>query len=162
MTPRAPARAGLPLLRFRPGGVGLGGATRGAASSVRDAAGPALFGVAAHRIVSGKLAEVRNEFSRCRTLEDSPSGLWRQLGKLVGCKPSGVRIPHSPQKNYDLLHGGHNFFTVGNRRIRGGEMVEPFRRSPPFSAKKGLVLGRCAKRCATNSELRPIMSIYAA
>ena len=29
-TPHAPARAGLPLLRFRPGGVGLGGATRGA------------------------------------------------------------------------------------------------------------------------------------
>ena len=24
--------------------------------------------------------------------ENSPSGLWRQLGKLVGCKPSGVRI----------------------------------------------------------------------
>jgi hypothetical protein len=30
MTPRAPARARLPLLRFRPGGVGLDGATRGA------------------------------------------------------------------------------------------------------------------------------------
>jgi hypothetical protein len=29
-TPRAPARARLPLLRFRPGGVGLDGATRGA------------------------------------------------------------------------------------------------------------------------------------
>ena len=33
-TPRAPARAGLPLLRFRPGGVGLGGATRGATAIV--------------------------------------------------------------------------------------------------------------------------------
>ena len=30
MTPRAPARARLPLLRFRPGGIGLDGATRGA------------------------------------------------------------------------------------------------------------------------------------
>ena len=28
--------------------------------------------------------------------ENSPSGLWRTLGKRVGCKPSGVRIPHSP------------------------------------------------------------------
>src|SRR4051794_35340464 len=34
-TPRAPARARLPLLRFRPGGVGLDGATRGAGSIVR-------------------------------------------------------------------------------------------------------------------------------
>ena len=29
--------------------------------------------------------------------ENSPSGLWRQLGKLVGCKPSWVRIPYSPR-----------------------------------------------------------------
>ena len=28
--------------------------------------------------------------------ENSPSGLWRTLGKRVGCKPSGVRIPHPP------------------------------------------------------------------
>ena len=33
--------------------------------------------------------------------ENSPSGLWRQLGKLVGCKPSWVRIPYSPQKVKD-------------------------------------------------------------
>lgn len=32
-----------------------------------------------------------------RLLEISPSGLWRTLGKRVGCKPSGVRIPLSPQ-----------------------------------------------------------------
>lgn len=31
------------------------------------------------------------------TSEDSPSGLWRTLGKRVGCKPSGVRIPHPPR-----------------------------------------------------------------
>ncbi len=29
-------------------------------------------------------------------MEDSPSGLWRTLGKRVGCKPSGVRIPYPP------------------------------------------------------------------
>jgi hypothetical protein len=29
--------------------------------------------------------------------EDSPSGLWRTLGKRVGLTPSGVRIPHPPQ-----------------------------------------------------------------
>jgi hypothetical protein len=97
MTPRAPARAWLPLLRFRPGGVGLGGATRGAALSVGDAKGVNPVAVVEGGQDSGRLAKVRNEFSRCRTLEDSPSGLWRQLGKLVGCKPSGVRIPHSPQ-----------------------------------------------------------------
>ena len=33
---------------------------------------------------------------RVGRLEDSPSGLWRTLGKRVGCKPSGVRIPHPP------------------------------------------------------------------
>ena len=33
-TPRAPVRARLPLLRFRPGGIGLDGATRGAAASL--------------------------------------------------------------------------------------------------------------------------------
>ncbi len=36
--------------------------------------------------------------------ENSPSGLWRQLGKLVGCKPSGVRIPHSPLKEIDSIY----------------------------------------------------------
>ena len=30
--------------------------------------------------------------------EDSPSGLWRTLGKRVGLKPSGVRIPHPPRR----------------------------------------------------------------
>ena len=29
-------------------------------------------------------------------LEDSPSGLWRTLGKRVECKLSGVRIPYPP------------------------------------------------------------------
>ena len=28
--------------------------------------------------------------------EDSPSGLWRSLGKRVGLTPSGVQIPYPP------------------------------------------------------------------
>ena len=32
-----------------------------------------------------------------RDEENSPSGLWRTLGKRVGCKPSRVRIPYSPR-----------------------------------------------------------------
>ena len=34
--------------------------------------------------------------SRAARRENSPSGLWRTLGKRVGVTPSGVRIPHSP------------------------------------------------------------------
>src|SRR4051812_18345304 len=34
---------------------------------------------------------------RSTALEDSPSGLWRSLGKRVGGNPSGVRISHPPQ-----------------------------------------------------------------
>src|ERR1700754_2252625 len=32
----------------------------------------------------------------CFDTEDSPSGLWRTLGKRVGFTPSRVRIPHPP------------------------------------------------------------------
>lgn len=37
--------------------------------------------------------------------ENSPSGLWRALGKRVECKLSGVRIPHSPQTNQPTVQG---------------------------------------------------------
>ena len=92
-TPHAPARARLPLLRFRPGGVGLDGATWGA--------GDQCSGSGWEVPCSGHLRRpVRYcEPSPARgmaTQENSPSGLWRTLGKRVGCKPSGVRIPHSP------------------------------------------------------------------
>lgn len=43
---------------------------------------------------------------RVERLEDSPSGLWRTLGKRVGCKPSGVRIPHPPPPPRDLSDPG--------------------------------------------------------
>ena len=41
--------------------------------------------------------------------EDSPSGLWRTLGKRVGCKPSGVRIPHPPPPNPGTASGSGVF-----------------------------------------------------
>ena len=41
--------------------------------------------------------------------EDSPSGLWRTLGKRVGCKPSGVRIPHPPPPNPGTVSGSGVF-----------------------------------------------------
>ena len=40
--------------------------------------------------------QTANNAARIMALENSPSGLWRTLGKRVGCKPSGVRIPYSP------------------------------------------------------------------
>ena len=42
--------------------------------------------------------------------EDSPSGLWRTLGKRVGCKPSGVRIPHPPPPDPGTASGSGVFF----------------------------------------------------
>ena len=41
--------------------------------------------------------QAANNAARIMALENSPSGLWRTLGKRVGCKPSGVRIPYSPR-----------------------------------------------------------------
>ena len=41
--------------------------------------------------------------------EDSPSGLWRTLGKRVGCKPSGVRIPHPPPPDPGTASGSGVF-----------------------------------------------------
>ena len=49
----------------------------------------------------------------CGRLEDSPSGLWRTLGKRVGCKPSGVRIPHPPPQ-----------FPLRSRGSRACELTE--------------------------------------
>ena len=36
-------------------------------------------------------------------MEDSPSGLWRTLGKRVGLTPSRVQIPHPPQIKTKLI-----------------------------------------------------------
>ncbi len=55
-------------------------------------------GLAPHRFVAHPSNQVTSP------AEDSPSGLWRSLGKRVGCKPSGVRIPYPPPlQSFDSL-----------------------------------------------------------
>ncbi len=71
-TPRAPARAYLSLLPSGPGEVRRVSAARGVSGKV---------------YVSAPLSS---------SAEDSPSGLWRSLGKRVGSNPSGVQIPYPP------------------------------------------------------------------
>src|SRR4051794_1889853 len=75
-TPRAPARACLSLLPSGPGEVRRVSAARGVGFAVY---GPVLA-VAPLPVSS--------------SAEDSPSGLWRSLGKRVGGDPSRVQIPH--------------------------------------------------------------------
>ena len=50
--------------------------------------------------------------------EDSPSGLWRTLGKRVGCKPSGVRIPHPPPPDPGTASGSGVFVACGPPDLR--------------------------------------------
>ena len=51
--------------------------------------------------------------------EDSPSGLWRTLGKRVGCKPSGVRIPHPPPPDPGTASGSGVFVACGAAGVLG-------------------------------------------
>ena len=70
--------------------------------------------------------------SRDRVLsfaEDSPSGLWRSLGKRVGLTPSGVRIPYPPPRG-----------NAGDFDVRG---LRRFLRSGPVSMRKSHTLPRC-------------------
>ena len=52
--------------------------------------------------------------------EDSPSGLWRTLGKRVGCKPSGVRIPHPPPPDPGTASGSGVFVVWDAAGVPGG------------------------------------------
>src|SRR5690606_40465154 len=53
--------------------------------------------------------------------DDSPSGLWRTLGKRVGSTPSGVRIPHPPPDEGPVTGRGRGPFVVpGKRADRAG------------------------------------------
>ena len=56
---------------------------------------------------------------RVERLEDSPSGLWRTLGKRVGCKPSGVRIPHPPPPDPGTTSGSGVFVACGAAGVPG-------------------------------------------
>ena len=78
--------------------------------------------------------------------EDSPSGLWRTLGKRVGCKPSGVRIPHPPQASGDGLPRrtegrhfplSHNEKSPSSRNPKIPPSIAVHRRIPP----EGVLLG---------------------
>lgn len=50
------------------------------------------------------------------TQEDSPSGLWRTLGKRVGCKPSGFESPSSASYPGLFHESGVMFFMTYFRR----------------------------------------------
>ena len=67
------------LAAFRPWGGSRDDAARGVAITVRG-----THRASAHRPVAS-------------SAEDSPSGLWRSLGKRVGRNPSGVQIPYPPR-----------------------------------------------------------------
>ena len=65
--------------------------------------------------------------------EDSPSGLWRSLGKRVGLTPSGVRIPYPPPLDAPGSGSGvaHARKRTGTRRPAGhGRGCRPRRRRP--------------------------------
>jgi hypothetical protein len=93
MTPRAPARAWLPLLRFRPGGVGLGGATRGAALSVRDAKGVNPVAVVEGGQDSGRLTKVRNEILVVARWRIRLVAYGASLESWLGASPRGFESP---------------------------------------------------------------------
>ena len=63
--------------------------------------------------------------------EDSPSGLWRTLGKRVGCKPSGVRIPHPPPPDPGTCPGSGVFFAFAAKSPhRRGALLQRIRVFP--------------------------------
>ena len=84
--------------------------------------------------------------------EDSPSGLWRTLGKRVGCKPSGVRIPHPPQASGDGLSRragsrhfplSHNEKSMFGRNPKIPPSIAVYRRISP---RRGTFGGTISKR----------------
>ena len=63
--------------------------------------------------------------------EDSPSGLWRTLGKRVGCKPSGVRIPHPPPPDPGTCPGSGVFIAFAAKSPhRRGALLQRIRVFP--------------------------------
>jgi hypothetical protein len=95
-TPRAPISAHLPLLPSGPGGFGE----------------MTPRGESMHRLRAGQCADAKRSWVISPT-EDSPSGLWRSLGKRVGSNPSGVQIPYPPPAQaLALVRGLRQFSTV--------------------------------------------------
>lgn len=60
----------------------------------------------------GRIAEAEIARATQSGQEDSPSGLWRTLGKRVGLTPSGVRIPHSPPDRTETPIGNGGRFCL--------------------------------------------------
>ena len=106
-TPRAPDRACLPLLPSGPGGFSEMTPHEGSFESVR--------GYRCKRHVGCSVAS---------PAEDSPSGLWRSLGKRVGRNPSGVQIPYPPLRTQKgPAHAGP--FCRSSNLLRGGVSERP-------------------------------------
>ena len=66
--------------------------------------------------------------------EDSPSGLWRTLGKRVGCKPSGVRIPHPPPPDPGTASGSGVFVACTPPDLRPPRVLPAREPSAPRAA----------------------------
>ena len=61
------------------------------------------FALSAHYVILFKLSFVMR-FSTMIDVENSPSGLWRTLGKRVGVTASRVRISYSPRVGFLANH----------------------------------------------------------
>lgn len=67
-------------------------------------------------------------------MEDSPSGLWRTLGKRVGCKPSRVQISYPPpgsEPRKPLKSFGFRGFALVPLRFSVPSGCPPFRHLRP-------------------------------
>ncbi len=74
--------------------------------------------------------------------EDSPSGLWRSLGKRVGGDPSRVQIPHPPP----LL--------VTARTMNHGTDDEPAHRARAAELQTGAATTACDRRRSATTGVR--------
>ena len=83
---------------------------------------------------------------RVEHLEDSPSGLWRTLGKRVGCKPSGVRIPHPPPPPRNLRDSGVLSWREENPQTLDGAEL---RSTSPRSGARGTPASARRSRAGT-------------
>ena len=94
--------------------------------------------------------------------EDSPSGLWRTLGKRVGCKPSGVRIPHPPPPDPGTCPGSGVFFAFAAKspHRRGGALLQRIRVFPLVVELEGKNRGT-KYEISTNTVWRPVGSFPA-